>query len=197
MRQKQLEILLEKVKGFPEPQAGMEQYSTPPPVAAELLHFAYMQGDLRGVVYDLGCGTGILSIGAKLLGGEKVIGIDSDINALKIARENAKRMGVEVEFIACDVSQVKGSADTVVMNPPFGAQRKGSDRPFLKKALEIAKVVYSIHNVGSRQFIERFVEHRAKITHFKPLLFPVKRTFAFHKRDVEQIEVELYRFERR
>lgn len=197
MKQKQLEILLERVKGFQDAKVEMEQYSTPASIAAELLHFAYMQGDLKGVVYDLGCGTGILAIGAKLLGAEKVIGIDSDINALRIARENAKQLGVEVEFIACDVSQVRGSADTVVMNPPFGAQKKGSDRPFLNKALEIAKVVYSIHNAGSKQFIEEFIQGKARITHFKRMLFPLKRTFKFHRKDIERIEVELYRLERR
>ncbi|MEM2924502.1 MAG: METTL5 family protein [Methanocellales archaeon] len=197
MKQKQLEILLERVKGFPDAKVEMEQYFTPASIAAELLHFAYMQGDLKGVVYDLGCGTGILAIGAKLLGAEKVIGIDSDINALRIARENAKQLDVEVEFIACDVSHVRGSADTVVMNPPFGAQKKGSDRPFLNKALEIAKVVYSIHNAGSKQFIEEFIQGKARITHFKRMLFPLKRTFKFHKRDIERIEVELYRLERR
>ncbi len=197
MKQKQLEILLEKVKGFPRPHAWKEQYLTPAPVAAEVLHFAYMLGDLKRVVYDLGCGTGILAVGAKLLGAEKVIGIDSDINALNIARENAKHMGVEVEFIACDVTHAQGTADTVLMNPPFGAQKKGSDRPFLKKALEIAEVVYSIHNSGSKHFIEGFIRNKARITHFKPLLFPMKRTYSFHRRDVEQIEVELYRIERR
>ncbi len=197
MKRKQLEILLEKVKGFSNAKVEMEQYFTPASIAAELLHFAYMRGDLKGVIYDLGCGTGILAIGAKLLGAEKVIGIDSDINALRIARENAKQLDVEVEFIACDVSQVRGSADTVVMNPPFGAQKKGGDRPFLNKALEIAKVVYSIHNAGSRQFIEEFIRDKARITHFKRMLFPVKRTFKFHRRDIERIEVELYRLERR
>ncbi|WP_363321780.1 hypothetical protein [Methanohalophilus sp.] len=78
------------------------------------------------------------------------------------------------------------------MNPPFGAQCKGNDRPFLKKALEIADTVYSIHNKGSRSFIEKYIRP-AIVTDTYSASFSIKRTFKFHKKDVEQIEVEVYR----
>ncbi|MBC7086408.1 MAG: methyltransferase [Methanomethylovorans sp.] len=192
MKQRKLEMILEKVKVFEKPDVNLEQYSTPAVIAAEVLHFAFMHDDLQGTVYDLGCGTGILAIGAKLLGAKKVVGFDIDPDALEIARQNATTMGVEVEFVECEISAVLPHADTVIMNPPFGAQCKGNDRPFLSTALRVADVIYSIHNSGSHKFIENFIKP-AVISEWYETVFPVKRTFKFHKKDVEMVKVEIYR----
>lgn len=192
MKQRKLEMLLQKVEGFERPDVTLEQYPTPATLAAEILHFAYMQGDLEGTVIDLGCGTGMLAIGAKLLGAKEVIGYDIDPRALMSARRNAEKLGVEVEFVCTPIDAIRQHVDTVVMNPPFGAQCKGNDRPFLKKAVEIADTVYSIHNRGSRGFIEKYIRP-AIVTDTYSATFQIKRTFKFHKKDVEQIEVEVYR----
>jgi len=196
MRKRHLEMMLEEVRGFESPKPAKEQYSTPATVAAELLHFAFMKGDIIDTVYDLGCGSGILAIGAKLLGAEKVIGFDDDTDVLEIARANAKRLDVDVEFICSDISSVSGKAHAVVMNPPFGAQVRGSDRPFLRKALEVSSVVYSIHNAGSTEFIKKFISP-AVITEHRLIDFPIKRTFRFHTREMQVIKVEIYRIEKR
>jgi len=196
MRKKHLEILLEQVEGFRAPEPSKEQYATPATVAAELLHFAFMRGDIADTVYDLGCGSGILAIGAKLLGAEKVIGFDDDRDALEIARANAKKLGVDVEFVCSSINGVCGKAHTVVMNPPFGAQVRGSDRPFLRKALELSSVVYSIHNAGSSEFIKKFISP-AVVTDYRSIDFPIKRTFRFHTKEIHIIKAEIYRIERR
>ncbi len=195
MKQRKLEILLEQVKSFDSPNVNLEQYSTPALLAAEILHFAYMQGDLEGTVFDLGCGTGMLAIGAKLLGAEKVTGFDIDKRALDIARKNAEKLGADVEFVLNDITRVEGHADTVVMNPPFGAQSKGNDRPFLLSALNTSHVIYSIHNCGSHDFISKFIGD-ARITDWYTTAFPMKRTFKFHKKEVEMVKVEIYRIVR-
>jgi len=195
LKQRKLEMLLEKVEGFESPSAALEQYATPAVLAAEMLHFAYMQGDLEDTVFDLGCGTGILAIGAKLLGAREVTGFDLDRKALEVARRNAEMMGVDVQFVHADISGIEGHAQTVVMNPPFGAQAKGNDRPFLLSALRTSDVVYSIHNSGSHDFISRFIGD-ARITDWYTTAFPLKRTFKFHKKDVEIINVEIYRIVR-
>ncbi len=190
---------MEKLEDLEAPDVRKEQYSTAPSVAAEMLHFAHMNGDLEGVVYDLGCGNGILSIGAKLLGARKVVGVDKDERAIKLAIKNSRRIGVDVEFINCDIREIGNpSADTVVMNPPFGAQRsnRGMDRIFIETALRIADVVYSIHNAGSENFIRKFIYPNV-ITHRMRTYFPLKRRFPFHKKDVKLIEVDIYRMERR
>ncbi len=198
MKKKELAILLEKVEDITEPDVTEEQYSTPATVASELLHFAFMHGDIANqVVYDLGCGDGILGIGAKLLGAKTVVGIDSDEKVIEVAQSNSKSLGVEVSFRRSDVREVKGEADTVVMNPPFGAQRKNrhADRFFLEKAFELAPVVYSIHNAGSESFLRSFVPHAAIVR--LPVVFPLKRRFWFHKKEKKFIDVDIYRMERK
>ncbi|MCD6367858.1 MAG: 50S ribosomal protein L11 methyltransferase, partial [Candidatus Aenigmarchaeota archaeon] len=136
---KDLEIVLQSLEIFSNPKPHLEQYSTPSSAAATLLWKAYMDGEIfEKVVYDLGCGTGILSIGAMLLGARKVVGVDLDADALRIARKNALRLGVNVSFVREDVKDLEARADVVVQNPPFGSQRKGNDRIFIEKSLEIA-----------------------------------------------------------
>lgn len=196
MKKKHLEMLLEQLSGFKSPKPEREQYATPATVAAELLHFAFMRGDLIDTIYDLGCGAGVLAIGAKFLGAEKVIGFDDDRDVLETARANAKRLNADVEFVCSRIEEVCGKAHTVVMNPPFGAQVKGSDRPFLRKALEVSGVVYSIHNIGSMEFIKKFISPSV-ITEHKLIDFPIKRTFRFHTREMQVIKVEIYRIEKR
>ena len=192
MKQRKLEILLEEIEGFSNPELELEQYQTPSLLAAEILHFAYMQGDLEESVQDLGCGTGILAIGAKILGARKVLGYDADPKALKVAKKNAEKLGVEVEFVCSDITEVSEHVKTTLMNPPFGARVKGRDRPFLSSALRTSEVIYSIHNRGSLAFIQKFIKP-AVITHSYVAKFPIKRTFDFHQKEREIIEVEIYR----
>lgn len=192
MKQRKLEMLLEDLEGFSDPELELEQYQTPPLLAAEILHFAYMQGDLEDSVQDLGCGTGILAIGAKLLGARRVVAYDTDQKALEIAKRNAEKFGVEIDFVLSDITEIKAHVKTTVMNPPFGARVKGRDRPFLSSALRTSEVIYSIHNRGSLAFIQKFIKP-AVITHSYVAKFPIKRTFDFHKKEKEVIEVEIYR----
>jgi Predicted RNA methylase len=192
MKQRKLEMLLEELENFSSPELELEQYQTPSLLAAEILHFAYMQGDLDDSAQDLGCGTGILAIGAKLLGTKTVVGYDADQKALEIAKKNARKLGAEVEFVLSDITGITNHVKTTVMNPPFGARVKGRDRPFLSSALRTSEVIYSIHNRGSLAFIQKFIKP-AVITHSYVAKFPLKRTFDFHKKEREVIEVEIYR----
>ncbi len=203
MKLKQLEMTLQRLRGFSRPQAALEQYQTPAPLAARLLYHALMKGDIAGkAVCDLGCGTGILAIGAALLGAGAVTGVDIDEGALAVARENADLLGVEVMFLAADMREGGtagiriGACDTVVMNPPFGAQKAHADRPFIDCALAVAEVTYSIFNAGSIPFVEAYTAQKAEITEKIGGAFPIKRTFAFHTKDVQEIEVEILRLKR-
>lgn len=202
MRKKHLAMLLSKLKGFESPKPELEQYRTPGNVAAELLWLAHSLGEIEGkVVADLGAGTGVLSIGAVLLGAERVYAVEKDKRALEIARENARSLGVEdkIEFVNTDVSEFSKRVDTVVMNPPFGSQVKHADRPFLLKAFEVSDVVYSIHlsKPEVRNFIETFVvEAGFGITHRLTLPFEIPAQFWFHKKRLEKIYIDVYRFEK-
>lgn len=56
------------------------------------------QHDLHGkTLVDYGCGSGILGIGALLLGARSAIGIDIDPQALLASRDNAQRNGLAAE----------------------------------------------------------------------------------------------------
>lgn len=193
---KELEIILEKIDGFENPKIWLEQYVTPANLASFILTNAKLFGDLK-TVFDLGCGTGILAIGSAILGAYSV-GIDIDVEALKIARNNAKKLKVAVDFLACDVRDLKLKRKvTVIMNPPFGIQRKHADRSFIEKAFEIAEVVYSIHSVGSEVFVKKRAEKSGfKITHLWKFTIPLKRTYSFHEKAFKFIPVEVFRIER-
>jgi len=203
MKLKHLEMTLQRLSGFSHPRADREQYQTPAPLAARLLFHALMKGDIEGRnVCDLGSGTGVLAIGAALLGAIQVQGVDIDRKAIEVAKANAALLGVDIDFIHADVCDTGlpvrlGCSDTVVMNPPFGAQKAHADRPFIDLALTLAPVTYSIFNAGSAQFIETYTAERAEIDERVGGIFPIKRTFSFHTRDVQEIGVEILRLKRK
>lgn len=70
-------------------------------------------------VLDVGCGSGILSIAASLLGAKYALGIDIDETAVKIAKENAKINGIEkvTEYVCGDLcNKVSGKYELVCAN---------------------------------------------------------------------------------
>jgi putative methylase len=203
MKLRTLEIALEGLEGFERPDPRIEQYSTPAILAARLLHHAHLLGDIGGrAVCDLGCGTGVLACGAALLGAGRVAGVELDPGALAIAKRNSARLEADIELVQGDVRDrdlIKGlgSFDTVIMNPPFGAQDPHADRPFVDAALTLAPIVYGIFNSGSIPFLEAFTAGRAEIEFAIGGIFPLKRTLPFHRHDVVEIEVEILRLRRR
>jgi putative methylase len=202
MKLKNLEMMLQRLGGFKKPRAALEQYQTPAPLAARLLFQALLKGDIEEKrVCDLGCGTGVLAIGAALVGAESVTGIELDEKAVEVAKANAALLDADVTFLVADVKDPElparaGPCDTVIMNPPFGAQKAHADRPFIDYALAVAPITYSIFNAGSIQFVKAYTAQRAEITEKIGGAFPIKRTFAFHTKDVKEIEVEILRLKR-
>jgi putative methylase len=199
-----LETQLAVVAGFENPRVGLEQYPTPPELAAHVVHVADLNGDVEGrTVVDLGSGTGMLALGAALRGPERVVGVEIDRDALEIARENRRRVGTRtlVEWVqgdAADPPLCPEGSTTVVMNPPFGAQRgsEHADRAFLKTAASIADVSYSIHNEGSREFVEAFAaDEGGEVTHAFRAELTLERQFSFHTEDERTHAVEVYRIE--
>ena len=68
---------------------------------------------------DVGCGSGILSIGAALLGCENVLGIEIDPDAVNVARENVAQNGLseKIEIRQGDLTEgVDEKADIIVAN---------------------------------------------------------------------------------
>jgi release factor glutamine methyltransferase len=70
-------------------------------------------------VLDVGTGTGAIAIAiAHERAGVRVTGIDNSPEAVEVARRNAERNGVEVEFLIADLI-VGGPYDLIVSNPPY------------------------------------------------------------------------------
>ncbi len=70
----------------------------------------------RRSVLDMGCGSGILAIGAKLLGFAEVSGFDNDPDCIRVSEENAAINGVSIPFTLDDLSHPYAPADVVVAN---------------------------------------------------------------------------------
>ncbi len=72
---------------------GTGQHNTTQ-LCLELLEKNIVQGDR---LLDLGCGSGILSIAAMLLGAESACAVDIDENSVRIAAENAQKNNIPPE----------------------------------------------------------------------------------------------------
>jgi len=194
MTKSRLAIELSKLEVFSSPDVRKEQYATDSEIAAQMLWDAYMLGDIEGkTIADLGCGTGILGIGASMLGA-KVICIDNDKEALKILMKNDPDM----KSLELDIQDVDIETDVVIMNPPFGTRVKNIDTVFLKKAFEIAPIVYSIHKTSTKKHIIKVAEKAGyDVTHIFDRRFPLKATQNHHKRRLHRIDVSIFRCSRR
>jgi putative methylase len=192
------------VAGFENPSASLEQYRTPPELAAHLVHRADLQGDIEDrTVVDLGCGTGMLALGAALRGPTRVVGIDVDPAPLATATENERKVASAsaVDWLRADATRAPLCPDgptTVVMNPPFGAQagNEHADRAFLETAADIADVSYSIHNENSDAFVEAFAaDNGGEVTHAFRATFELPNQFDHHTEDARTIDAEVFRIE--
>ncbi|OON19763.1 hypothetical protein X801_04367 [Opisthorchis viverrini] len=79
-------------------------------------------------VADLGCGPGVFSIGACLLGASYVLAVDVDADALNDLSENLDAHDLKhgcIDIMLADVTRLSRDdgrklVDTVILNPPFG-----------------------------------------------------------------------------
>lgn len=195
MRHAELVRLLQKVPGFVRPRPDLEQVVTPAEAAATLLETAERIDGLSGrSVLDLGSGTGRLAIGAAALGARPVRGIEVDPEAAKVAREAARALGVRIDLEVGSVATAKRSAELVVMNPPFGAQRRHADRPFWAAAFALARrSVYAFALRESRTFIgRRAVARGVDVLEVVPVAWSLGRTFPHHDRPRVALSVDLW-----
>jgi putative methylase len=211
-KQRHLEMALESISGHPKPKIKLEQYHTPSIIASDVLWNAYNLGDIEDKnIIDLGCGTGIFTIGSVMLGAECACGIDIDLDALIMAKETSEKLGlnektnfIEMDINEMDINNISSNEirhmDTCIQNPPFGSQlkvKKGADRIFMEKSIQIANVVYSFHMAETEVFVENYFSNLGgKITHKFYYSFSIPRTYSFHKQEAKKIEVIVVRVER-
>jgi putative methylase len=192
MRRRSLEIVLSKLKDIPAPKPHLEQYRTPDTIVSDIAYFALGNGSIEGKrVLEPGCGGAPFLIAAGLLGAVSLVGIDVDPDSVRIAWQNIedvdRSLGTDLasisEIIERDVAGYVGEDehDTVLMNPPFGSQKKGADRPFLDVATGTGGEIYSIHNSRGIDFVrDRLRRADYRIVEEREYLFPLPHRFFFH-----------------
>ena len=189
-KKKHLEMILERIPKHPNPKVGLEQYSTPATIAADLIWNAYGLGDINDMnILDLGCGTGIFAIASSLMGASYSLGVDIDEESVDLAKITKNDIFQEhdidnanANFIVGDINSFNSISDllnesshekmdnnamslnrfdTLIQNPPFGSQEKGK-RHADRKFMEFA--------VGSADVI-----------------------YSFHMKNTEEFVIDFYR----
>ncbi|EDY36247.1 hypothetical protein ABOONEI_2234 [Aciduliprofundum boonei T469] len=199
MKKKKLEILMEGVENYKNPKASLEQYFTPATIASDIMFLAYSLGDIEEkILADFGAGTGIFTIGACLLGARKIFSVEIDVGAIEILKKNLEKYKCSAEILNMNVEEFNSEVDTVVQNPPFGAQNRHADLPFLEKAMQVANVIYTLHNANTSEFIERKIfQNGWEITHRKFYDFSIPYMYGFHRKEEVRRRVVFYRIVRR
>lgn len=205
MKRKELEGYLQQLVEFDQPKITLEQYVTRPHIAACMLHTIHESfDDFRGkLVADLGCGCGMLSIGACMLGAGMCLGVDVDRDALDICLQNKTDMEINtLELSEMNVCSGMGTCyhsqfDTVIMNPPFGTKRnEGIDMVFLEEAVKVSSdTVYSLHKTTTRSYVLKKAKEwgvQAKV--IAELRYDLPATYKFHKKESVDIQVDFFRF---
>ena len=163
-----------------------------------------LKGEISGrTILDAASGPGILGIGLLLMGAKKVYFLDKDAEIMQICQENyTKTKEVyeigDAEFIVSDIRLFDAEVDIVVQNPPFGTKNEHIDKLFLEKAFSSAPLVYSMHKFSTKGFVEAITnDHGFEISGVWRYEFPIKAAFHFHKKPVQQIDVGLWRMEKK
>jgi predicted RNA methylase len=196
IRKRDLAIRLQLVAPHPKPKVALEQYTIPATLAADILFEAcYVYNDIENKsVADLGTGTGRLALGASILGAGYVVGIDLDPVSLAVASRNAKLLASHPDWVCGVVESLRGSVDTVLMNPPFGTKQRHSDIRFLEIALALGTVVYSIHKSSTRQYLIRYLQGRAgESERILSTKMAIPHQFDFHRKRIRRVEVDVFR----
>lgn len=198
IRKRDLEIILQSIPQHSKPKIELEQYTIPADLAADILFRAsYTYGDIQGKsVIDLGTGTGRLALGAMMLGAQSVVGIDIDLECLRSARFNSKRLELGVDWLLSDIASLHGLFETVLMNPPFGTKRLHSDIKFLRTALNIGKIIYSIHKSSTISFLTRWLkDQNANSETIVETRMAIGHQFGFHTRKRYFVKVHVIRIQ--
>jgi len=194
----QLAIALSRLAAFKTPKIGLEQYTTESEIAAEVLWNANMSGDIQDkTIADMGCGTGILGIGALMLGAKKVYFIDIDKDALEILRTNLASTGIKkgFEIIESDISGFPTEVDMVIQNPPFGTKEKHVDKTFLHKAFSLSDMIYSFHKTATAEFVTKLAKENCfELKGRWDFSYPLKQTMKQHSKRIQRIEVSAFKF---
>ncbi len=122
-------------------------------------------------VLDMGCGYGIIGIVALLIGAE-VVFVDVNERALRITKQNLKKMGLKGKVIKSNLyEKVCGKFDSIISNPPISAGFSVCSK-IIKEAPEYLK------HGGKLQIVARHKKGGEKLMELMEEVFGNVRTLA-------------------
>lgn len=121
------------------------------PTTALCMEWLDSQDLTASTVVDFGCGSGILGIAALKLGGQRVVGIDIDPQAIEASAANAERNGVASQIeLYLPKDQPSLAADVVVANILAGP------------LAELASIISAYVKPGGRLALSGILESQAE-----------------------------------
>jgi release factor glutamine methyltransferase len=109
-------------KGFRHLELEVDDRVLIPRPETETLVEAALDLPQGAVVLDVGTGSGAVALALKDERPDLVVtGSDVSEDALDVARANAARLGLDVEFVQADLLDGAPAADAIVANPPYVA----------------------------------------------------------------------------
>ncbi len=118
---------------------------------------ALLAGRRSPRVLDIGVGSGAIALAVKDERPDAhVTGVDVSPEALALARENARLLGLEVDIRAGDLDAAAEGWDLVVSNPPYIDSLDGL-QPELGREPELALVGSGFHDVIARVAATQFL----------------------------------------
>ena len=200
MRLRSLAIQLSKLQEISSPNLNLEQYQTEGEIAARWLFDIQSFDDLKPGcrVVDLGCGNGILGIGAVLMGAGSAILVDSDEKSCEVSTRNVESLGISdsVKIVNSKIGEKDieiREADIVVSNPPWGTQKKASDRPFLEEIISIGTIAHLMHSSQATHIRNFFNEFGWSSEKYGDLDFALPATYGHHSRMRGRTRASLWR----
>tara|TARA_Y100000739_G_C20512631_1_gene420295 strand:- start:51 stop:605 length:555 start_codon:yes stop_codon:yes gene_type:complete len=179
---------------------NLEQYQTEGEIAARWLFDIQSFDDLKPGcrVVDLGCGNGILGIGAVLMGTGSAILVDSDEKSCEVSTRNVESLGISdsVKIVNSKIGEKDieiREADIVVSNPPWGTQKKASDRPFLEEIISIGTIAHLMHSSQATHIRNFFNEFGWSSEKYGDLDFALPATYGHHSRMRGRTRASLWR----
>jgi release factor glutamine methyltransferase len=114
-------------------------------------------------VVDVGCGSGAIAVTLGLEMQADIWATDVSSAALAVAASNARQLGAQVHFVACDLASAlaAGSMDLLVSNPPYVPLR---DAPGLQREVrDYEPHVALFAGETGLEIYERLVKEAARV----------------------------------
>jgi ribosomal protein L11 methyltransferase len=127
-----------------------------------LIEDRFCQSGLKSIL-DLGCGSGILSLLAFLIGFQKVVGLDNDEDAVRISKENAilNDIGNKIDFHNLNLFELEkpiGMFDCVVANIQADILISNADKIIDHSLSESTIVLSGILSKEAEQVLDVFIQ---------------------------------------